>query len=65
VPSLRPLQEELAESLAGHPERAGGVETATTLIDASDRITNSLDTLIGELRRQFGSDAAIASKDDL
>ncbi|MDT4950358.1 MAG: hypothetical protein QOJ37_2953 [Pseudonocardiales bacterium] len=63
VPKLRSRQEELAEALAAHPERVGGIETATTLVDATDRITNSLDTLIGEVRRQFESDAALASKD--
>jgi hypothetical protein len=63
VPKLRSRQEELAEALAAHPERVGGIDTATTLVDATDRITNSLDTLIGEVRRQFESDAALASKD--
>jgi uncharacterized membrane protein YccC len=52
VQDLRPRQEEFAELLAADPERAGGIETAATLAEATDRITNSLDTLIAELRRQ-------------
>jgi uncharacterized membrane protein YccC len=58
APRLRPLQEALAESLTTHPERAGGIATAATLIEATDRMTNSLETLLGELRRQL----AITSK---
>jgi uncharacterized membrane protein YccC len=53
VPDLRPLQDRLATMLVEDPARAGGVDTATTLVDATDRITNSLDTLISELRRQL------------
>jgi uncharacterized membrane protein YccC len=52
VLDLRPRQEELAELLSAEPERVGGIETAATLVEATDRITNSLDTLIAELRRQ-------------
>lgn len=55
LPKLRPMQEELAERLDAAPDLVGGVDTATTLRDATDRITNSLDTLAGELRRQAGS----------
>lgn len=53
LPSLRTHQEQLAAKLLDDPARAGGIETATTLIDATDRITNSLDTLLAELRRQL------------
>lgn len=53
VHSLRPAHDALAVALAEHPERAGGVENATTLVDATDRITNSLDTLVSEVRRQY------------
>ncbi|HET6878111.1 MAG TPA: FUSC family protein [Jatrophihabitans sp.] len=52
VPRLRPLQEELADVLADDPEAVGGVATAAILTEASDRITNSLDTLVAELRRR-------------
>jgi uncharacterized membrane protein YccC len=53
VGSLRPAQEALTAQLLGEPERAGGRDTATALVEATDRITNSLDTLIEELRRQL------------
>ncbi len=53
VKGLRAQQEQLAQALTGDPERAGGVAVASTLIEASDRITNSLDTLTDELRRQL------------
>ncbi len=52
VPDLRPRQEGLAALLAADPDRVGGVETAATLSEATDRVTNSLDTLLAELRRQ-------------
>lgn len=51
APGLRTLQEQLAEALIARPEQVGGPEAAATLIDATDRITNSLDTLLHELRR--------------
>jgi hypothetical protein len=50
---LRSRQEELAAALLADPAAAGGVEPATALVDATDRITNSLDTLLDELRRQL------------
>jgi uncharacterized membrane protein YccC len=53
VPSLRPNHQQLAAELLGDPAEVGGIETATTLVDATDRITNSLDTLLAELRRQL------------
>ncbi len=52
---LRPLQERLVDSLAADPDGAGGVDSLVTLVDATDRITNSLDTLLDELRRQTAS----------
>jgi uncharacterized membrane protein YccC len=61
VPQLRPAQERLVTALAEGPMRASDVETAGALVDASDRITDSLDTLVSELRRQLGDVPAIAS----
>ena len=63
VPKLRPLQEQLAKTLTANPQRAGGVETAGTLVDACDRVTNSLDTLVSELRRLLGSAPALMSQE--
>ncbi|HKC27941.1 MAG TPA: FUSC family protein, partial [Jatrophihabitans sp.] len=51
--NLREQQVKLAALLLAEPERVGGVETATALVDATDRITDSLDTLLEELRRQL------------
>lgn len=51
VPRLRPLQEALARVLAADP--FGDPATSSALLDASDRLTNSLDTLVNELRRQL------------
>ena len=53
IAALRPLQEELAAALLADPGRAGGPDAATALAEATDRITNSIDTLIDELRRQL------------
>jgi uncharacterized membrane protein YccC len=50
---LRPRHEELTRVLEAVPDRVGGVANAATLIDATDRITNSVDTLLSELRRQL------------
>ena len=50
---LRTRQEALAAAVLEQPARAGGVEPATTLVDATDCIVNSLDTLLDELRRQL------------
>jgi uncharacterized membrane protein YccC len=55
---LREAQRALAEALAKEPRRAGGAETAAALIDATDRVANSLDTLVNELRRQLAGSAA-------
>lgn len=54
APKLRPVQDRVARALADGPARAGDVETAGAIVDACDRITDSLDTLVSELRRQFG-----------
>jgi uncharacterized membrane protein YccC len=51
--NLREQQAKLAELLLAEPQRVGGIETATALVEATDRITDSLDTLIEELRRQL------------
>lgn len=61
LPRLRPLHDELAERLAGDPDAVGGVDVATAVVDACDRITNSVDTLAAELRRQ--REASVASHD--
>ena len=52
-PKLRPLQERLRSS-AGERVDAN---TAAAVVEASDRVTNSLDTLLAELRRQLGATA--------
>lgn len=49
---LREEQEKLAAALAAAPERVGGASSAAVLLEASDRTTDSLDTLLAELRRQ-------------
>ncbi len=49
---LRALQEDVVAALADDPDQAGGPDGAATLVDATDRIANSLDTLRAELRRQ-------------
>jgi uncharacterized membrane protein YccC len=61
VSPLRPAQERLAAALRSDPARVGGVETASALIDATDRVTNSLDTLVSELRRQLETRPALTS----
>jgi uncharacterized membrane protein YccC len=50
---LRAAQQALEKALVRDPERVGGAEPAAALAEASDRITNSLDTLFAELRRQL------------
>jgi hypothetical protein len=51
--TLRAAQEELAARLLADPALVGGIENATTLAEAGDRIANSLDTLLAELHRQL------------
>jgi uncharacterized membrane protein YccC len=53
-PKLRPLQERLRAAVARRDLDAG---TASAVVEATDRVTNSLDTLLAELRRQL-ADAA-------
>jgi hypothetical protein len=53
VAALRPLQEDLAAAATAEQDRLG-VGTAAALVEATDRVTNSLDTLVAELRRQLG-----------
>jgi uncharacterized membrane protein YccC len=49
-PALRPLADQLRPRL----EAEGiGVAIVSTVVEAADRMTNSLDTLLAELRRQF------------
>jgi uncharacterized membrane protein YccC len=43
----------LAAAVRARPHAVGGAESATALLDATDRITNSVDTLLDELRRQL------------
>lgn len=58
-PKLRAAQEAFATRLLAEPERAGGIANATTLAEASDRIANSLDTLLSELHRQLPVPTAV------
>ncbi len=55
VPKLRPAQQRLADALIAEPQRAGSAETSGALVEASDRIANSLDTLVSELHRQLAA----------
>ena len=50
-PELRSAQSALVTVLKATPELAGGIESAGALVDASDRIANSLDTIVNELNR--------------
>jgi hypothetical protein len=43
------------------PERFGGAETAGAIDDASDRLTNAIDTLLAGIRRNSEKIAAIPS----
>ncbi len=61
VPKLRPAQEAFLPIAREQPERVGGPDVAGALLDATDRIANSLDTLVAELRRQLAEPAVIAS----
>lgn len=55
---LRALQQDLAATLERDPGRVGGAANVAILIDATDRITNSLDTLFGALRRMVSPGTA-------
>jgi uncharacterized membrane protein YccC len=61
VPPLRPAQERLHAVLAQDPARAGGIEVAGALADATDRLANAVDTLVSEIRRQLGSRSPVTS----
>ena len=50
APKLRPLQEQLRAALGAASVDLG---TASALVEATDRVTNSVDTLVSELRRQL------------
>jgi hypothetical protein len=60
-PGLRPSQQTVAALLAVQPGLAGDEQAAGAVVDATDRIANSLDTLVAELRRQLGRPAHAAS----
>jgi hypothetical protein len=48
---LRTLQGELAEWVLADTSRVGGDDVAGALVDATDRLTNSVDTLLAVLTR--------------
>ena len=60
VPELRATQAALVVAVKEAPERVGGLESAGALVYASDRIANSLDTILSELIRS-SSPVAIRS----
>jgi uncharacterized membrane protein YccC len=62
IPDLRTPQGALVLALRAAPDRAGGLESAGALVYASDRITNSLDTILSELVRSATA-TTIASED--
>lgn len=51
VPPLRRSYAALVQAVDARPGQVGGREAATTLEEATDRITNGIDTLIATLRR--------------
>jgi uncharacterized membrane protein YccC len=53
VAALRPAQEQVALALSARPGVLGDVQAAGAVMDATDRIANSIDTLVSELRRQL------------
>lgn len=53
VRPLRPLHEALVDALRAEPPVMSDASAGAALVDATDRITNSLDTLLAELRRQL------------
>lgn len=57
LPPLRALQESLHAALRADPGRVGGTEGAGGLADATDRLTNGIDTLAAELRRRLAANA--------
>ncbi len=61
-PSLRGARDRLAAVVQDDPERFGDPATAGTILDTSDRIAASLDTLVAELRRQRSAPPADYSR---
>jgi uncharacterized membrane protein YccC len=55
LPKLRAAEEELEAALERDPDAVGGAEPAAVVVEAADRMTDSLDTLLAELRRQLGA----------
>ncbi|MBE7189156.1 FUSC family protein [Jatrophihabitans endophyticus] len=53
VPRLRRRYDALVEAVDTSPDRVGGPEAATTLEEATDRITDGIDTLVSTLRREL------------
>jgi hypothetical protein len=51
VTGLRSLQGELAEWVLADTARVGGDDVAGALVDATDRLTNSVDTLLAVLNQ--------------
>ena len=54
----------MQDDLVRHVEAAApllGADVAAALIDATDRMVNSLDTLLAELRRQLSEPAGLPS----
>jgi uncharacterized membrane protein YccC len=62
---LRTLQSELAESVLADPASVGGDHTAGALVDATDRMTNSVDTLLAVLAGASGSAEDVGSGREL
>jgi hypothetical protein len=58
LPKLRAAQEGLVAALEKRPDLVGGTEPTAVVIEATDRMTDSLDTLLAELRRQLGAPRA-------
>jgi uncharacterized membrane protein YccC len=50
---LRDEQQDLATHLSDDPGSVGGADIAAAVIEATDRIANSLDTLVEEVRRHL------------
>ncbi len=48
---LRSLHAALTEAVDARPDSVGGPATAAALVEATDRVTNSLDTLVDVVRR--------------
>ncbi len=61
---LRPLQETLFAAIRSDPDRFGGAAAGDALAEATDRLANSVDTLMGELRRTRGGLVTAAARPD-